>query len=91
VTVASPKAADLLHVARNTVAYRVKKVESLIGRNLRDRRLELESAFATGTRLDQRLASRTWCSCSTLPFQGRSRGPILASAPYVEAGSQPPP
>ena len=33
------KAADLLHVARNTVAYRVKKVESLIGRDLRERKL----------------------------------------------------
>ena len=48
------KAADLLHVARNTVAYRVKKVESLIGRNLRERKLELESAL----RLAQRLGSR---------------------------------
>ena len=47
------KAADLLHVARNTVAYRVKKVESLIGRDLRDRKLELESAL----RLAQRLGS----------------------------------
>ncbi len=48
------KAAELLHVARNTVAYRVKKVESLIGRDLRDRKLELESAL----RLAQRLGSR---------------------------------
>ena len=47
------KAADLLHVARNTVAYRVKKVESLIGRDLRERKLELESAL----RLAQRLGS----------------------------------
>ena len=48
------KAAELLHVARNTVAYRVKKVESLIGRDLRDRKLELESAL----RLAQRLGTR---------------------------------
>ena len=47
------KAAELLHVARNTVAYRVKKVEGLIGRDLRERKLELESAL----RLAQRLGS----------------------------------
>ena len=45
------RAADLLHVARNTVAYRVKKVERLIGRDLRDQRLELESALRLAQRL----------------------------------------
>jgi DNA-binding PucR family transcriptional regulator len=44
------KSAELLHVARNTVAYRVKKVESLIGRDLHDRKLELESALRLAQR-----------------------------------------
>ncbi|WP_067432798.1 PucR family transcriptional regulator [Nocardioides jensenii] len=39
------QAAEILHVARNTVAYRVKKVEKEIGRDLRDRRLEFECAL----------------------------------------------
>ncbi|GAB3180243.1 PucR family transcriptional regulator [Micromonospora palomenae] len=39
------RAADILHVARNTVAYRVKKVEQETGRDLRDRRLEYECAL----------------------------------------------
>lgn len=39
------KAAEQLHVARNTVAYRVKKFENLTGRDLKDRRLELELAL----------------------------------------------
>lgn len=45
------QAAQALHVARNTVAYRVKKVETLLDRDLRDRRLELECAI----RLTQQL------------------------------------
>jgi hypothetical protein len=51
------KAAEHLHVARNTVAYRVKKFENLVGRDLKDRRLELEVALrlaaAPGARLLQ--------------------------------------
>lgn len=39
------RAAEILHVARNTVAYRVKKVEQEFGRDLRDRRLEFECAL----------------------------------------------
>jgi DNA-binding PucR family transcriptional regulator len=39
------RAAKILHVARNTVAYRVKKVEQELGRDLRVRRLELECAL----------------------------------------------
>jgi DNA-binding PucR family transcriptional regulator len=39
------RAAEQLHVARNTVAYRVKKFEKLAGRDLKDRRLELEAAL----------------------------------------------
>ena len=46
------KAAEHLHVARNTVAYRVKKFENLVGRDLKDRRLELEVAL--------RLAAAPW-------------------------------
>ncbi|MDX6741676.1 PucR family transcriptional regulator [Actinocorallia sp. A-T 12471] len=38
-------AAEILHIARNTVAYRIKKIESRTGRDLRHRRLELESAL----------------------------------------------
>ena len=45
------KAAEILHVARNTVAYRVKKVESTTGRDLRQRRLELETALRLATTL----------------------------------------
>ncbi|WP_175507364.1 PucR family transcriptional regulator [Nocardioides alpinus] len=39
------RSAEILHVARNTVAYRVKKVEQETGRDLRVRRLELECAL----------------------------------------------
>lgn len=39
------RAAEILHVARNTVAYRVKKVEQETGRDLRVRRLEFECAL----------------------------------------------
>ena len=39
------RAAEQLHVARNTVAYRVKKFEKLAARDLKDRRLELEAAL----------------------------------------------
>ncbi|MFC7487055.1 PucR family transcriptional regulator [Knoellia sp. CPCC 206453] len=39
------RAAARLHVARNTVAYRVRKAEELLGRDLRERRLELECAL----------------------------------------------
>jgi len=39
------RAGELLHVARNTVAYRVKKVETMTGRNLKERTLELECAL----------------------------------------------
>lgn len=39
------RAAEILHVARNTVAYRVKKVEQETGRDLRVRRLEFEYAL----------------------------------------------
>ena len=39
------KAAEQLHVARNTVAYRVRRFEELTGRDLRHRRLELEAAL----------------------------------------------
>ncbi|XVU27726.1 PucR family transcriptional regulator [Actinoplanes sp. CA-054009] len=38
-------AAEILHVARNTVAYRIKKIESRTGRDPRHRRLELEAAL----------------------------------------------
>ncbi|MET9255619.1 helix-turn-helix domain-containing protein [Streptomyces sp. NPDC003717] len=38
-------AAKVLHIARNTVAYRIKKIEARTGRDLRHRRLELECAL----------------------------------------------
>ena len=45
------KAAEVLRVARNKIAYRVKKAGALIGRDLRDRRPELESALRLAQRL----------------------------------------
>ena len=58
------RAAEILHVARNTVAYRVKKVEQETGRDLRDRRLEFECALvlAHGSRPSRPrfLAQSTW-------------------------------
>jgi DNA-binding PucR family transcriptional regulator len=39
------RAAEALHVARNTVAYRVKKFENLIGRDLKEDRLNIEAAL----------------------------------------------
>ena len=39
------RAAAELHVARNTVAYRVKKFQELSGRDVAERRLELEAAL----------------------------------------------
>lgn len=39
------RAGERLHVARNTVAYRVKKAERILGRELQDHRLELECAL----------------------------------------------
>ncbi|MET7508473.1 helix-turn-helix domain-containing protein [Streptomyces albidoflavus] len=38
-------AAKALHIARNTVAYRIKKIEARMGRDPRHRRLELECAL----------------------------------------------
>ena len=52
------KAAEQLHVARNTVAYRVKKFENLVGRDLKDRRLELEVALRLAAAPWARLAAR---------------------------------
>ena len=45
--------AKRLHVARNTVSYRVKKAESLLGRTVADRQLELHVAL----RLEQCIGS----------------------------------
>lgn len=39
------RAGEDLHVARNTVAYRVKRFEEISGRDVSDRRLELEAAL----------------------------------------------
>lgn len=39
------QAAGVLHVARNTIAYRVKKAEAALGHDLRSRRLEVECAL----------------------------------------------
>lgn len=39
------RAGEQLHVARNTVAYRVRRFEELTGRDTRHRRLELEAAL----------------------------------------------
>jgi len=39
------RAGERLHVARNTVAYRVKKAERILGRELHEQRLELECAL----------------------------------------------
>ncbi|MDL4818519.1 PucR family transcriptional regulator [Actinomadura opuntiae] len=52
------KAAEILHVARNTVAYRVKKVENSTGRDLRDRRLELECALRLAATLGPQVLTR---------------------------------
>ena len=37
--------AELLHIAKNTVAYRVKKAEQLLGRSVREDRLRLHTAL----------------------------------------------
>jgi DNA-binding PucR family transcriptional regulator len=37
--------AKQLHVARNTVSYRVKRAEALLGRSIADRQLELHVAL----------------------------------------------
>lgn len=39
------RAGEELHVARNTVAYRVKKFENLTGRDLKEHRLNIEAAL----------------------------------------------
>ncbi|MFL6111794.1 MAG: helix-turn-helix domain-containing protein [Catenulispora sp.] len=43
-----------MHVARNTVAYRVKKFENLTGRDTREDRLRLETALIVAAFLDCR-------------------------------------
>jgi hypothetical protein len=45
------RAAEQLHVARNTVAYRVKKFENTTGRDLKHRTLELACALRLATTL----------------------------------------
>ena len=49
------RAGELLHIARNTVAYRVKKIENLTGRDLRERTLELSCALRLAETLGSRL------------------------------------
>ena len=45
------RAAERLHVARNTVAYRVRKAETLLNRDLRERTTELQCALRLATML----------------------------------------
>ncbi|MGY1983507.1 PucR family transcriptional regulator [Nocardia gipuzkoensis] len=45
-------AAAQLHVARNTVAYRVQRAEQLRGRKIQDRRMQLQAALALAEELD---------------------------------------
>ncbi|GAB3837099.1 PucR family transcriptional regulator [Dactylosporangium cerinum] len=51
------RAATELHVARNTVAYRVKKFEELTGRSVAERRLELEAALRLANVLGDRVTT----------------------------------
>ena len=53
------RAAAELHVARNTVAYRVKKFQELSGRDVAERRLELEAALRLVAVLNGQLTLET--------------------------------
>jgi hypothetical protein len=53
------RAAEQLHVARNTVAYRVKKFENTTGRDLKHRTLELQCALRLATTLGSRILAAT--------------------------------
>ena len=50
----------------------------------------LDASYFRGVN-SKRLASRTWCSCSTLPFQGMSRGsnPRVRSIRSMSPGRRP--
>jgi hypothetical protein len=62
-------AAQQLHVARNTVIYRVKKAERLLGRSLHDERLRLHLALC----LADRLGSAVLCAGPGDGESGRRR------------------
>ena len=49
------RAAEHLHIARNTVAYRVRKAENLLHRDLRERTTELQCALRLATFLPAQL------------------------------------
>ncbi len=51
------RAAERLHVARNTVAYRVRKAEDLLHRDLHDRTTELQCALRLAAMLPDTLLS----------------------------------
>ena len=52
------RAAERLHIARNTVAYRVRKAEDLLQRDLRERTTELQCALRLAAMLPAQLLTR---------------------------------
>jgi DNA-binding PucR family transcriptional regulator len=52
------RAAERLHIARNTVAYRVRKAEDLLHRDLRERTTELQCALRLAAMLPGQLLTR---------------------------------
>lgn len=49
------RAAEVLHIARNTVAYRVRKIENILQRDLRERTIELRCALRLASVLPEYL------------------------------------
>jgi DNA-binding PucR family transcriptional regulator len=68
------RAAERLHVARNTVAYRVRKAEDLLHRNLHDRTTELQCALRLAAMLPDTLLPST-AEDRRAPEQGQHRRP----------------
>lgn len=68
------RAAERLHVARNTVAYRVRKAEDLLHRNLHDRPTELQCALRLAAMLPDTLLPSA-AEDRRAPEQGQHRRP----------------